>query len=102
MMLGRSLSTFTTVHVIISLVGIGSGLIVLLGLLSSKRLNSWTALFLLTTVLTSVTGFLFPFTHITPGHKVGVISLVVLAITLLARYSFHMVGRWRWITWLRR
>jgi len=71
--------------------------VVLFGLLSSKRLNSWTALFLLTTVLTSVTGFLFPFTHITPGHKVGVISLVVLAITPLARYSFHMVGKWRWI-----
>ena len=70
--------------------------VVLFGLLSSKRLNSWTALFLLTTVLTSVTGFLFPFTHTTPGHKVGVISLVVLAITLLARYSFHRVGKWRW------
>ena len=97
MMLGMSLSTFTTVHVIISLVGIGSGLIVLFGLFSAKRLNGWTALFLLTTVLTSVTGFGFPFTHITPGHKVGVISLVVLAITLLARYSFHMLGKWRWI-----
>jgi hypothetical protein len=97
MMLGMSLSTFTTVHVIISLVGIGSGLIVIFGMLSAMRLNGWTALFLLTTVLTSVTGFGFPFTHVTPGHKVGVISLVVLAITLLARYSFHMVGKWRWI-----
>jgi hypothetical protein len=96
-MLGMSLSTFTTVHVIISLVGIGSGLIVIFGMLSAKRLNGWTALFLLTTVLTSVTGFGFPFTHITPGYKVEVISLVVLAITLLARYSFHMVGKWRWI-----
>ena len=71
MMLGMSLSTFTTVHVIISLVGIGSGLIVIFGMLSAKRLNGWTALFLLTTVLTSVTGFGFPFTHVTPGHKVG-------------------------------
>ncbi len=97
MMLGMSLSTFTTVHVIISLVGIGSGLIVIFGMLSAKQLNGWTALFLLTTILTSVTGFGFPFTHITPGHKVGVISLVVLAITLLARYGFHMVGKWCWI-----
>ncbi len=95
MMLGMSLSTFTTVHVIISLVGIGSGLIVIFGMLSAKRLNGWTALFLLTTVLTSVTGFGFPFTHVTPGHKVGVISLVVLLIAILSRYSFHMAGKWR-------
>jgi len=97
MMLGMSLSTFTTVHVIISLVGIGAGLIVLFGMLSSKRLDGLTALFLLMTVLTSVTGFMFPFTHLTPGHKVGFISLVVLLIAILARYSFHMVGKWRWI-----
>jgi hypothetical protein len=96
-MLGMSLSTFTTVHVIISLVGIGSGLIVLFGMFSSKRLDGLTALFLLTTVLTSVTGFMFPFTHLTPGHKVGFISLVVLVIAILARYSFHLVGKWRWI-----
>jgi hypothetical protein len=95
MMLGMSLSTFTTVHVIISLVGIGSGFIVIFGMLSARRLNGWTALFLLTTVLTSVTGFGFPFIHVTPGHKVGVISLVVLLIAILARYSFHMAGKWR-------
>jgi hypothetical protein len=97
MMLGMSLSTFTTVHVIISLAGIGCGFIVISGMLSAKGLNGWTALFLLTTVLTSVTGFGFPFTHVTPGHKVGVISLVVLLIAILARYSFHMAGQWRWI-----
>jgi hypothetical protein len=97
MMLGMSLSTFTTVHVIISLVGIGSGLAVLLGLFSAKRLNGLTALFLLATVLTSVTGFGFPFAHLLPSHKIGIISLVVLAIAILARYSFRMVGKWRWI-----
>jgi glucose-6-phosphate-specific signal transduction histidine kinase len=97
MMLGMSLSTFTAVHVIISLVGIGSGLVVLFGLLSAKRLNGWTGLFLLTTVLTSVTGFGFPFTHLLPSHKVAIISLVVLAIAILARYSFHMIGTWRWV-----
>jgi hypothetical protein len=92
-----SLSTFTTVHVLISLVGIGSGFAVLLGLFSAKRVNGLTALFLLTTVLTSVTGFGFPFTHLLPSHKVAIISLLVLAIAILARYSFHMVGKWRWI-----
>ena len=97
MMLGMSLSTFTTVHVLISLVGIGSGFAVLLGLFSAKRVNGLTALFLLTTVLTSVTGFGFPFIHLLPSHKVAIISLVVLAIAVLARYSFHMVGKWRWI-----
>ena len=97
MMLGMSLSTFTTVHVIISLIGIGSGFAVLLGMFSSKRLDGLTGLFLLTTVLTSVTGFGFPFEHLLPSHKVGIISLVMLAIAILARYSFHMVGKWRWI-----
>jgi hypothetical protein len=92
-----SLSTFTTVHVLISLVGIGSGFAVLLGLFSAKRVNGLTALFLLTTVLTSVTGFGFPFTHLLPSHKIAIISLLVLAIAILARYSFHMVGKWRWI-----
>jgi glucose-6-phosphate-specific signal transduction histidine kinase len=94
-MLGMSPSTFTAVHVIISLVGIVSGFSVLLGMFSAKRLNGWTALFLLTTVLTSVTGFGFPFTHLLPSHKVAIISLVVLAIAILARYSFHMLGKWR-------
>lgn len=97
MMLGMSLSTFTAVHVILSLVGIGSGLVVLFGFLSAKRLNGWTGLFLLTTVLTSVTAFGFPFTHLLPSHKVAIISLVVLAIAILARYSFHMIGTWRWV-----
>jgi hypothetical protein len=97
MMLGMSLSTFTKVHVLISLVRIGSGFAVLLGLFSAKRVNGLTALFLLTTVLTSVTGFGFPFTHLLPSHKIAIISLVVLAIAILARYSFHLVGKWRWI-----
>jgi hypothetical protein len=97
MMLGMSLSTFTAVHVLISLVGIASGLVVLFGMFSSKRLNGLTAIFLLTTVLTDVTGFGFPFEHLLPSHKIAILSLVVLAIAILARYSFHMVGKWRWI-----
>lgn len=97
MILGMTTSTFTLVHVLISLVGIGSGLVVLFGLLTAKRLDGWTALFLVTTVATSVTGFGFPFDHLLPSHKVGIISLVVLALAILARYSFHMAGKWRWI-----
>ena len=96
-MLGMSLSTFTLVHVVISLVGIGSGLIVVFGLIGGKRLEGCTALFLVTTVLTSVTGFEFPFDHLLPSHKVGIISLVVLAVAILARYAFHLAGSWRWI-----
>jgi len=89
-----TLETFTLVHVVISLVGIGSGLIVMYGLLTAKRLNGWTALFLITTVLTSVTGFGFPFDHLLPSHKVGIISLVMLAIAILARYPLRLAGAW--------
>jgi hypothetical protein len=95
MILGMTTSTFTLVHVLISLVGIGSGFIVVYGLLTGRRLDGWTATFLATTILTSVTGFLFPVEHILPSHIVGVISLVVLAAALLARYARHMQHSWR-------
>lgn len=95
MVLGMSLSTFTLLHVIISLAGIGSGFIVVFGLLNSKRLDGWTAIFLTTTVLTSVTGFLFPFEKLLPSHILGTLSLIVLAIAIFARYGRHMVGAWR-------
>jgi hypothetical protein len=95
MILGMSTSTFTFVHVFLSLVGIGSGFVVLYGLLTGKRLDGWTALFLSTTVLTSVTGFGFPIDRLLPSHKVGIISLVILAIVIPARYVFHLTGAWR-------
>src|SRR5258706_11417977 len=95
MMLGLSLSTFTLVHVVLSLVGIGSGFVVLYGLLVGKRLDGWTALFLVTTVATSATGFGFPFDHLLPSHKVGIVSLLVLAIAIAARYPLHLAGAWR-------
>jgi hypothetical protein len=95
MMLGMSLANFTVLHTAISLIGVASGLVVVYGMLSGKRVEKWTSLFLLTTVLTSVTGFMFPFEHLGPAHKVGIISLVVLAVALLARYSFHLAGGWR-------
>jgi hypothetical protein len=95
MVLGMSLATYTIVHVIISLVGIGSGLIVLFGLLNGKLLRPWNGLFLFTTVLTSVTGFFFPYTKITPGIILGILSLIALAITLFALYARHLSGGWR-------
>jgi hypothetical protein len=97
MILGMSLSTFTTVHVIISLIGIVTGIVVVLGMLGGRKLGGWTAIFLAITVLTSVTGFLFPFTKLLPSHVVGIISLVVLAVAVLALYAFHLDGPWRWI-----
>ena len=95
MVLGMSLATYTIVHVIISLVGIGSGLIVLFGLLNGKLLSPWNGLFLLTTILTSVTGFFFPYTKITPGIILGVLSLITLAIAMYALYARHLSAGWR-------
>lgn len=92
MVLGMSLSTYTLIHVIISLAGIGSGFIVMYGLLNSKRLDSWTAIFLTTTVLTNVTGFFFPFEGFKPSYVVGGISLILLAIAIWARYSRGLEG----------
>jgi hypothetical protein len=95
MILGMTTSTFTMVHVLLSLVGIGSGFLVVYGMFAGKRFDGATAIFLVTTVLTSVTGFLFPFVHLLPSHVLGVISLIVLAIAILARYVFHMEDGWR-------
>jgi hypothetical protein len=97
MILGMSLSTFTMVHVIISLIGIVSGILVMFGLLGSNRMPGMTALFLLTTILTSATGFLFPFTVLLPSHMIAILSLVLLAIACLALYGMKLSGAWRWI-----
>jgi hypothetical protein len=97
MTLGLSLETFTIVHVVISLIGILSGFVVVFGLAGGKRFDGMAALFLTATVLTSVTGFMFPFEKITPGIKLGIISLVVLAIAIAALYAFHLAGPWRTI-----
>ena len=98
MVLGMPLATFTFLHVLISLVGIASGLIVLERFLRNRTLGVSNLVFLITTILTSVTGFLFPFkTFGSPAHIVGVISLVILAIALFALYAGNLVGAWRWI-----
>ena len=94
MILGMTLSTFTLFHVVLSLVGIASGFIVVYGFLAGKLLDTWNAIFLAFTVLTSLTGFLFPFHHLLPSHVVGILSLVVLAVAILARYPLHMRGAW--------
>ena len=95
MILGMSTLLFTQIHVVISLIGIASGLVVAAGMIMGKPLRMVTALFLLTTVLTSVTGFFYPFHGVTPGIVVGVLSLVVLLFTLIAYYGKHLAGGWR-------
>jgi len=95
MMLGMSLSTVTMVHVIISLVGIASGLVVLFGLLKSQSMPGMTALFLLTTILTNATGFMFPFTQLLPSHMIAILSLILLAIACIALYGMKLAGIWR-------
>jgi hypothetical protein len=89
------MTSLTFVHVLLSLIGIFSGFVVAFGLLRAKRLDGWTALFLATTVATSVTGFLFPFHKFLPSHGVGIVSLVVLSIAILARYVRRLAGAWR-------
>ncbi len=88
------MDTFTRVHVIISVIGIASGFVVLFGLLGSQRLDRWTALFLVSTLATSVTGFLFPFHGVTPAIVVGIVSLIVLAVAIYARYVMQLAGVW--------
>jgi len=97
MILGMSLSVFTIVHVIISLIAIVSGIIVMFGLLGSSRMPGLTAIFLLFTILTSATGFLFPFEKLLPSHMIGILSLVLLAIACVALYGMKLSGAWRWI-----
>jgi hypothetical protein len=89
-----SITTFTLIHVVLSLVGIIAGLIVAGGLVAGKRLDGWTGVFLVSTVLTNVSGFGFPFVSLLPSHVIGVVSLVVLAIVIVARYLKHLAGVW--------
>ena len=93
-MSGMSLQTFTFVHVVISLIGIATGIAAVYGLFSGRVLHGWTGAFLTTTVLTDVTGYGFPVDHLMPSHIVGAISLVILAVTLVALYSRHLTGAW--------
>jgi hypothetical protein len=91
----NGLGVFTAFHVLLSLVGIGAGFVAIFGLIGGRWLNFWMSTFLWTTILTSVTGFLFPFKGMTPGIILGIISLVVLALSLYALYGRKMTGGWR-------
>jgi hypothetical protein len=96
MILGMSVETFTFVHVVISLVGIMTGFIVVALMLQSAPIAGWNAFFLVSTILTSITGYFFPITNgVTPAHVVGAISLVLLAVALFAIYGKKLVGPWR-------
>jgi hypothetical protein len=91
------LHIYTIVHTLISLVAIFTGLVVVFGMIGGKRLDGWTKWFLITAVLTTVTGFFFPFHGFTPAIGLGIISLPFLAITIFARCSKQLAGAWRWI-----
>src|SRR5712671_5242999 len=97
MMLGLSLSAFTTLHVVISLIAIVAGLVVMFGMVGPQKPGGLAAIFLLFTILTSVTGFMFPFNGVTPGILIGILSIVLLAIACFARYGTKLAGAWRWI-----
>ena len=95
MILGMSVSAFTTLHVIISLIALAAGFVVMYGMVAGQRFAGWTAAFLATIILTSVTGFMFPLTVIGPPHVFGAVSLVVLALALYALYAQHLTSHWR-------
>jgi hypothetical protein len=97
MILGMSTAAFTLIHVALSLIGMMAGAVVVYAMCKTKHWNSWTALFLSTTAATTATGFLFHSTKFGPAHVVGVISLVVLTLAILALYAYHLAGPWRWL-----
>jgi hypothetical protein len=95
MILGMSLAAFTTLHVVISLIGIASGFVVVFGMMGGKRLPAVTMLFLVTTALTCLTGFLFPLKSVTPAVILGILSILVLLVATIALYGRHLAGAWR-------
>jgi hypothetical protein len=96
MILGMSLAAFTQFHVILSLIGIVAGIVVALAMLSARRVSRTTALFLIMTAATDLTGFLFPMPF-DPADAIGIIDLVFLVLAALALYSGKLAGSWRWI-----
>jgi hypothetical protein len=95
MILGMSTAAFTLLHVVISLIGIATGFIVALGMIGGRRLPAWNAVFLASTALTSLTGFLFPFKGVTPGIVIGILSILILIVAVVALYSKRLSGGWR-------
>ena len=97
MILGLSLAQFTFLHVFVSVIGIGAGIFLIFGLLSSRRLSILTAAFFVTTIATSLTGFLYPFKGVTPGIVLGILSLIALIVAIVALYVKSLHGGWRGI-----
>ena len=102
MIIGLSIANFTILHVVITLIAIASGFVVMFGMLGSNRLPGWTAIFWLTTVLTTVTGFMFLLSpglvkDLTPALGTGVVATVVFLVGLLALYAKDLIGKWRWL-----
>jgi hypothetical protein len=95
MVLGMSLATFTWIHVAISLIAIIAGILMTIGMLAGQKLPAFTAIFLLFTILTSATGFLFPVAQLMPSHVIGIISLLLLALACVALYGQKLAGWWR-------
>jgi hypothetical protein len=89
------LIAFTLFHVALSVAAIVFGLLTVYGLLNGRRMGRLTAYFLVFTAATTLTGFLFPFHGFTPALGVGIVSTVILALAVAARYRFHMAGFWR-------
>jgi|SRR5947209_378202 len=88
------MAIFTVVHVLLSLAGIASGLLVLSGFLKNREFGRSTAIFLAATLLTSVTGFFFPFHGFTPAIGLGILSVVTLAIAIYSRYIRTLAEAW--------
>ncbi len=97
MLLGLSLANFTILHVIISLVQLVSGIALVAGMLGSRIDTRWTLTYLLSAILTCVTGFMFPVTGFLPSHGVGILSLILLVLMIVALYGFKLHGAWRWV-----
>src|SRR6267143_6348521 len=91
------LHIYTIIHTLISLIAIFTGLIVVFGMIGGNRLDGWTNWILITAVLTTATGFFFPFHGFTPAIGLGIISLPFLALTIFAHYPKQLAGAWRWI-----
>jgi hypothetical protein len=91
------MTTFTAIHVLLSLIGIGPGLAVLFALITAQSMPRSTRVFLVTTFATSVTGFFFPFNGFTPAIGVGIVSVLILSAVAIARYHFRLGGPWRWV-----
>ena len=93
--MGFDIVTLTLVHVALSLLAIFAGLVVSGGFIAGRQLDGWTGVYLVTTALTNITGFLFPFIRFVPAHGVGIVSLLILPVVLWARYRKQLAGGWR-------